>query len=285
MSRLSITNLALLLAVAGLGTLVYFKPSREESTTHALSTRLPAQARSMRIEREGSPAVVVEKKDEIWRITAPIGAEADAEQVQRLLAILAARSTQRFDASRLERFELERPRTRLVIDGESFAFGVVNAVSGEQYVLTSGAVYAIGSRYGSALPLDATQLARKQLLSSSEIPIRFEMGEFSLRQEEGKWLIIPAREPLSQDDLARWVGNWHLAAASRVAPLVPRPASTEVRIGLMSGASVALDIVQREPELVIARHDEKLQYHFPPASARRLLAPPAVVHDKQAGKK
>jgi len=274
MSRLSLANLAMLLAVAGLGTFIYFKPPRGESTTHALSTRLPAQARSMRIERDGRPAIAIEKKDDIWRMTAPPGAEADAEQVQRLLAILAARSPQRFDASRLDRFELDRPRARLVIDGERFAFGMVNAVSGEQYVLTGGAVYAIASRYGSALPLDAAQVARRQLLSRSEVPIRFEMGEFSLRQDDGKWLIMPARESLSQEDLARWVGNWQLAAAARVAPLVPHPASTEVRIGLKSGASVALGIIQRGPEVVIARHDEKLQYHFPAASARRLLAPP-----------
>jgi hypothetical protein len=100
------------------------------------------------------------------------------------------------------------------------------------------------------------------------------MGEFSLRQDGGKWLIMPARESLSQEDLARWVGNWQLAAAARVAPLVPHPASTEVRIGLKSGASVTLGITRREPEVVIARHDEKLQYHFSAASASRLLAPP-----------
>ena len=152
MRRLSVANLALLLAVAALAAVVYFKPSRQESATHALSTRLPAQAAAIRIERQGSPAIVIEKTGEVWRLAAPTSAEADAFQIQRLLAILTARPVQRFPAAGLDRFELDRPRLRLAIDDEVFAFGMVNTVSNEQYVLTRDAVYAIEPRYGSALP-------------------------------------------------------------------------------------------------------------------------------------
>jgi hypothetical protein len=280
MRRLSTINLALLIAVAGAGIFIYLKPAREEPPVHALSARLPATAGSMRIERDGSPAIVVNRQQPAWRITAPIAAEADAEQVGRLLAILTARATQRFDAIRLERFELDRPRFRLTIDAEDFAFGAVNSVSGEQYVLKGGMVYAIAARYGAALPGDAMRLARRQVLSGSEQPLSFEMGEFSLRLEDGKWLVGPARAAPSQNDIERWVEDWRRVPAARVAPLILRTALSEVKIGLKSGTTVALSIVQREPELVIARHDEGLQYHFPAETARRLLVPPTGLSAK-----
>ena len=277
MTRLTLVNLALLLAVAALAVVTYFRPAREEAPTHAVSSRLPAHARSVRIERAGTPAIAVEKQGETWRIVEPLRAEADADRVQRLLEILTARSAQRYDAGDTERFDLARPRTRLVIDGESYQFGMVNAVAGEQYVLVGGVVHAIASRYGAALPLHAADIARRQLLSHAEIPVRFEMGEFALRQEAGKWLMLPARKALSEDELASWVKAWRITAASRVAPLTQRSYAGELRIALASGTSLTFGIVQREPELVIAREDEKLQYHFPSVTARRLLAPPGEV--------
>jgi hypothetical protein len=91
-----------------------------------------------------------------------MSAEADASEVERLLSVLTARAVQRYPAASLERYELERPRLRLVIDHESFIFGMTHPVSGEQYVLASGAVYPIAPRYGAALPLDAMQLVARR---------------------------------------------------------------------------------------------------------------------------
>jgi hypothetical protein len=278
MRRLPLVNLALLLVCRadGLGVL---KPPREASAMLALSA--PARsATAIRIERSGNPAIAIEKKGEIWRLTAPMSAEADPIQVQRLLAIRTARSPQRFPATGLERFELDRPRIQITIDDEVFVFGMVNAVSSEQYVLAQNAVFAIEPRYGSALQVDAMELARKQLFSSSEAPL-IEMYVQPVKRRE--WL-APSTEPLSQDDLARWVENWRLASALRVAPLAPRPALGEVRIDLKSGGSVKLAILQSTPELVIAREDEGLQYHFPAAIAQRLLQPPAAARDERAQK-
>jgi hypothetical protein len=285
MRRLSLANLALLVAVAALAAFVYFRPSREDSAAQPLSARPAGQAALIRIEREGAPAVVVEKRDGRWHLSAPLSAEADTFQIERLLAVRSARPVQRFPASNLERFELDRPRLRLVIDDEAFAFGMVNAVSGEQYVLVREAVYAIDPGYGAALPVDGMQLARKQLLSGSAIPVRFDMGQFVVEQKAGQWLLRPAPATLSQDELARWVENWRFASALRVAPRGANPALMEMRVDLQSGASVKLAILARAPELVIARDDEKLQYHFPAAIAQRLLQPPGTAVAEPAQRK
>lgn len=161
-SRLALVNVALLLAVAAAGVWVYVKPVRETVTTHALSARPPAHASKIRIERAGHPAILLDKSGEIWRIAEPVSAEADTYEVEQVLAILAARALERYPALNLDRYELERPRLRLVIDNESFAFGMTNPVSGEQYVLARDAIYPIAPRYGAALPVDVMQLVRKR---------------------------------------------------------------------------------------------------------------------------
>ena len=276
MSRLAFANVALLLAVSGAGLWAYVKPPREPIIAHILSTRPPAQAAKIRIEREGHSAIVLDRQHEQWRVALPVSAEADAHEVERVLAILTARAVERYPAVGLERYELVRPRLRLSIDDESFAFGMANPVTGEQYVLTGEAVYPIAPRYGAALPVDAMQLARRRLLSTAEIPSRIETGEFAVARQDGKWTLTPGGEAVNEDHLARWVESWRLAAATRVAPAADtRPALAEVKVALEGGASIAFTVVQREPELVIAREDEKLHYYFPAASAQRLLLSPA----------
>lgn len=285
MSRLALANLALLLAVTGAGLWIYVKPSREALTMHALSARTPAQASKIRIEREGHPAIVLDRQHERWRLAVPVSAEADAHEVERVLAILTARAVERYPAVGLDRYELSHPRLRLSIDDESFAFGMANPVSGEQYVLARNAVYPIAPRYGAALPLDAMQLARRRLLSAAEIPSRIETAEFAVALQDGKWTLTPQGGTASEDQLARWVEDWRHAAATRVVPLAgPLPGLGEVRMALKGGGSVAFTIVQRQPELVITRGDEKLEYHFPPATAQRLLSSPVARDPRPAPK-
>ena len=276
MSRLAFANIALLLAVSGAGLWAYLKPPRETITAHTLSTRPPAQAAKIRIEREGHPAIVLDRQHALWRLTLPVTGEADAHEVERVLSILTARAVERYPAVRLERSELAPPRLRLNLDDESFAFGMANPVTGEQYVLAGENVYPIAPRYGAALPLDPMQLARRRLLSAAEMPLRIETGEFAVARQDGKWTLTPGGEAVNEDHLARWVESWRLAAATRVAPAADtRPALAEVKVALEGGASIAFTVVQREPELVIAREDEKLHYYFPAASAQRLLLSPA----------
>jgi len=55
---------------------------------------------------------------------------------------------------------------------------------------------------------------------------------------------------------------------------------------LKGGAELALGLLAREPELVLLRADEKLQYHFRADAAKRLLSPPgAGVRSETADKK
>ena len=49
----------------------------------------------------------------------------------------------------------------------------------------------------------------------------------------------------------------------------------EIKIEFKDGRKLSLGILQREPELVLLRPDQKLQYAFFAETAKRLLAPPS----------
>jgi hypothetical protein len=284
MSRAAWLNAALAAIAVALGAFLYLKPAGDSAVEYPLSALKPQEALSLRIERAGAMPVVLEKKPEGWLVTAPFTARADDSRVQRLLAIVEAKAAHRFPAGDRGRFGLEAPQARLVVDGQAFSFGLVNELTREQYVMAGDTLYAVHPRYGMALPAKALDAVSRQLFAPHEVLVRIEGRQFTVAQQDGKWALTPGAGDLSQDDLIRWVDEWRLASALRVEPLSAKSAREDIRIGLKSGARLTLGIVAREPELVLARSDEKLQYHFRPELAKRLLSPPAA-REEPAGKK
>lgn len=277
MKKSWLVNAVLLIVVVALGWLVYLKPRSDEPVTYPLSALKAGEVGKIHLERTGRTPVVLEKKTGLWFITAPLAAPAEPLQVQRLLAILDARASNRLGASDLARFDLDRPAARLTIDAQSFSFGTVGTTAREQYVLTGDAVYTVGLGYGAALPADFTQLIRRQLFADGEVPVRFEFSDFAVNNTDAKWIVTPMPSAeLSQDDINRWVNDWRLASAVRVEPSGKSKMMGEIKVEFKDGRKLTLGILQREPELVLLRPDQNLQYSFFAQTAKHLLSPPGL---------
>lgn len=285
-------NLAVLAAaVAALSAWVYYRPDAQRSETYVLSQLKAAEVTRIRLERaatatDASPsasdatpaapaaAIILERRGEAWHITAPYAARADAFQVERLLSILEARSLGRFAATGLDRYGLAQPQSTVTLNGQSFAFGAVNSATREQYVLTDGAVYAIPLVQRTALPRDADALVSKALFAPHEAPARIELPQLVAALEDGTWKFTPAREDSSADERNAWAERWRRALAVRASRHDGKPAEDEVKVELKDGGRLTFAILQRDPELVLLRADEGIQYHFFAETAKRLLSAP-----------
>lgn len=284
MSRAAWLNALLAAAVAALGAWAYFKPARDAPAEHPLSRLKPAEVRSLRIERPGAPTIALEKRQGSWFLAAPFAARGDEARVQRLLDLLGATAAHQLPATDLARFELDPPQARVVIDHQDFSFGMASPVTREQYVLTNGVVFALHPRYGTALPALPSEMASPRLFGPDEKPARIESKAFTVEQRDGKWAQSPAAKDLSQDDFIRWMESWQLASAARVEPYARGKPLETIRVQLKEGAALALGILQREPELVLLRPDEKLVYYFRADVSKRLLSPPGAASAPAAKK-
>jgi len=281
MSRAGWLNAALAVIVVALGAFFYFRPAQDAAVEYPLSALKRQEATSLRIERAGAAPIVLDRKQDAWFISAPFAARADDSRVQQLLAIIEARAAHRLPAGDRGRFGLEPPQARIVVDGQPFSFGMVSDITREQYVMAGDAVYAVQARFGAALPLNAVQMASHQLFGANESPVRIALKDFAVEQRDGKWTLAPGLGDLSQDDLLRWVDEWRLASALRVDPRSAARARDEIRIQLKNGGEFTLGVLSREPELVLARSDEKLEYRFRAELAKRLLSPPGTEQKKR----
>lgn len=272
-------NVALLSTVVALVLFAWIKPHKGEPD-FKLSTLNAADATSIKIEIAGAAPIVLERPASGWQIISPLAARADSFQVQRLLGILEATSKDRFPAAGLARFELNEPYARVTINQQVFSFGAANPISREQYALTRDGIYLIGLRYGATLPGNVMQLVSKQLFAPEEAPVAFEFKEFSLAQHDGRWQLTPPAANLSADDINRWVDEWRLATALAVQPASERKPLATVNVRLKGGDTITLSLLQREPQLMLARSDQKFEYQLPGAIAQRLFAPPAADNAK-----
>ena len=271
-------TLALLGAVvAALGAWVYFKPSARDADTHALSGLKSADVKRVRVERfdagKPAPVIVLERQAAGWRMTAPVAARAEPGQVERLLGILDARAAARYPASGLDRYGLVQPQAKLTIEDQVFAYGAINTMTREQYVLTADAVYVVPIARSTTLPRDADALLARTLFAPGEVPVRFELPGFAMTLEDGTWKLAPGTEA-SADERNAWVDGWRHATALRAALHDGSTPAATIRIALKDGRTLELGILQRDPDLVLLRADEGIQFHFIADAAKRLLSPP-----------
>ncbi len=273
-SRL-LLNLALAALVVMLALLVWLKPKPMAQTEFKLSTLASASISRIVIEKPGQPAIVLQKNPAGWRLSAPFQARAEGRTVGRLLETLAATSLQRFPATDLGRFQLDQPLLRLTLNDQEFSFGTQNTLTGEVYIATRGSVYLVAPSYlANALKMPA-DFAAQAFLAEDEKPVGFEFANLKLsRNSDGKWSVSPARPDWSQDDINRWVDEWRNASSLVTQPYDGTPPQESFTLRLANGKLIPCKILRREPELVILREDEKLQYHFPAEIGKRLLFGP-----------
>lgn len=275
MSRATLVNVVLALLVAGPAAFLYLRPRPAAAPELALSSLDPEQVTRIQVER-GGPPLVLEKRDGHWYLVQPYRARADAFRIKQLLDLLRAKASRRLAATDLDRFDLDRPAARVVFDDHAIAFGTVNELSNEQYVGTGENVYLIPLRHAAALPQDAKDMTGRQLFGPDEQPVRIALGGVEMALENGIWRLQPAAEGLSQDDLNRWGDDWRGAASLLTQQGSGAGSGGEITVALKNGNVVRLTVVQREPELVLRREDEGLQYHFSAAVGKRLLTPPGT---------
>lgn len=280
-SRL-ILNLVLLLALVGLGLYAYLAPDKKSSElTFSISTLERGDISTINIEPRGKAAITLEKRDGAWHMLAPFTTRADPFQVDRLLDIAQATSTQQLAREHLERFNLDSAPMAVALNGKTFSFGSINSVTNEQYLATDDAVYLVPPYLGYGVPSDPSKLFSYRLLGPNESPVAFDFGAWKLvKNERGSWKpegTLPKKEmDLSTDVINQWVTEWKLASSLETQAHDRSRGREHITLTLQDGRDIVVEIMTRKPVVVLVRSDENMRYQFGADAGIRLLDPAMV---------
>ncbi len=280
-------NLVLLALVVALGMFVYMRPEQgaQKQNGYELSTLKLASFSRLNIEFPTKASVAFEKIDGHWRITQPYSARADQVAVQRVLSIIAAASPDKFPATDLARFGLDNPKLKLRMDNETFLFGTINPVSGDQYVAYKDAVYLLPVGYSESASIQTIEFIDKSPIKPTEKIVGFDFSHLEQWEDvrlnvdlvDGKWKISTANAKPNQNEMNEWLDVlWAHAYANAVEPYTPDRRATlpSFEIKMKDGSKVHFDKLQESPELQLGRPDEGLIYHFPADMGFSMLNPP-----------
>ena len=274
MRRQAWVNLGLALGVVALSWLVFFKSTAMGNAAgYKLSTLSSAQIDQINIAVANRPRIVLRKNQNTWFIDEPFHARADPIRVESLLGALSAQSEKRFSPQDLARYELDKPLAQLQLGEQTFAFGGVQALSNQLYVLTRGAVYLISPVYFVDITKPATNFISKQLLDAQEIPIAFEFPHYTLTRQNGTWRMTPQAASFTQDNANILADEWTHAQANATSQPPNFKATERITLRFASGKSLILLAAQQGQEWVVLRQGTPLAYHFTLDAAQHLRDP------------
>jgi hypothetical protein len=170
------TTLLLVLVLAGLGAYIYFVESERPAGGVEEREKVFAveadQIEQMTVTAKGETTTLA-KTDGVWKITAPVAADADSTEVSNLTTAIAALEINRVldeNASNLADFGLADPRIKIAFKAGSTSgevhFGETTPTQGDMYAVKPGEsrVFLVAAYQDSSLAKNTFDLRDKRVL-------------------------------------------------------------------------------------------------------------------------
>ncbi len=293
MKKRWLLNLILLALVGGLVSFLYLRPKADikAEVKYEVSQLKLADITAVKVEFPAQAPVIFEKATSYWHMRMPYKTRADQRSVQRILAIVAATSVEKFPGSDQAKYGTDNPQLKvnLTANGvnEVFTFGTYNPVTDDQYVAYKDSVYLLSGSYSEAAKAQPIEMVDKAPLTPTEAKeiagfdfARLEQWEetrMNVAIAEGKWSTNVAKAKITQNEMNEWLDfAWKQVEAKSVELYTPNHRETypSLDVKLKDGKSVHFDKISEAPELLLGRPDEGIIYHFENDIGFNMLNPP-----------
>ncbi|MGM0593617.1 MAG: DUF4340 domain-containing protein [Pseudomonadota bacterium] len=280
MQKKTLINLLLLLVVAALALVAVFEPGIEAPQKKPSLLGLEREAvKHIHIQRQERPDIELQRDGDGWRLLQPVEARASGFRIDSLLRVTDSKSLGTFaaDTAMLSDYQLDTPKVVLTLNRDTtIAFGNNTPLDHRRYVLLDDTVHLVSDTiYYHLVGAYPTFVSQRPLPQGAQIEA-ITMPGLALRWQENRWQRSAEDVNASADDIARLIDAWRYASALQVKPY-DESEGEAVTIRLQGEKRpVKLLITAREPDLILARPELGIQYHFPAESATELLQLPAA---------
>jgi len=288
-----VLNLVLLALIGGLVAFLYLRPKEavQDLAKHEVSQLKLAGIDTVKVEFPAKAPVTFEKVDGYWHMLTPYKSRADQISVQRILAVIAATSEHKFPTTDLAKYGLDNPLVKVTLTrdagDEVFYYGTYNTVTNQQYVSHQDGVYLLDVNYSEAAATQPIEMVDKNILGPDEAKQftgfnyshleQWEEAGLNVDLVEGQWKTNLAKAKPTQNDLNEWLEfSWKQNPAKSVEVYTPDRQQTypSFEVKLDNGKTIHIDKHMESPELLLARPDEGLIYHFANDVGFTMLNPP-----------
>jgi hypothetical protein len=208
-----------------------------------------------------------------WQLTSPIQWFANNIAVERLatLSTVQARSELAREEIDLSTIGLSLPKAVLSLNDQSVFFGDTNRIGNRRYLSVGSKIYLVDDIHFPFINQGLNGLVENRLLPSRLQLVSLKFANMLIRRERGEWLSDNPQH--KTEALNNLISQWQTRQASSIknydtslTPLQKIIAQTQ------KAGTIEFFVLSIKPEIIIARHDLNLQYHFPEHQYYELLA-------------
>ena len=278
MNKKNLLNLALVLVVALLATVIYL--SEEENTLlERLTDITPASISHIEIRHNGQLTTIQKRSEKQWQITEPSMVEANNFRINSILKLINAPIHNHYSAAQADitKLGLSESKTSITLDDQSITFGDTNPATGLRYISLNGNVYTIedvyypllSSHFGTLVSLNL--LPQNTSVANGGIEKLILLNQTIAKNENGLW---QSNIDNSADDISKTIEHWQHDQAFGVHEYLERKQLGEVFIYIKGQQHpVSYLITDKEPWLILARPELGLEYHLKIEAYESLIAP------------
>lgn len=286
-------NLLLAAGVLALAAALWFTHEPPAPAPAPVSTIATEKIERIEI-HHGDDVIVLARVDgRGWRMREPVAASADPERVSALLELAATVPKKRYERGAIDARStgLEPPTLTLRFNAEApIALGGHGPARSSRYVRTAHALLVVeAAKLEDDLlsePLSWPHWVAPDLLGAGERLQRLTLPQLTLeRGENASWRVTPANADRGADYARATVSAWRHARARTVEVADhARQRSARVTLRFVDAPIRQLDVIAREPELVLRDPALGVDYHLAANRAAPLLdmAHPAALGDSRA---
>lgn len=274
-------NLSLLVVVLLLGGLVALRPGKQAAVkSPLLAVDLGGLSR---LTLENGEKVVFERKDGVWRMVEPFAAAVNQARVEQILAIPGIVPAAEYplpENSARKGYGLSEPFARLSLAGAQLEFGGTAPLDHRRYVQSGEKLYLVDDSFSHQLASKATDFVDKKLIpEESTIRVLKIPGLNLSKSAEGVWASTPA---LPAEQLQELIMQWSTSRAIEVRRGAPKVLGEKIDLETSMGA-IRFSILQKKPELILAREDLDLVFVMTGETAKALLSPVSPNVQQESG--
>ena len=209
--------------------------------------------------------VVLRKTGNLWLFEKPVQWPADDTTVERLISIVQSESDSRLPADEIElaTLGLDSPKVSLILNDTHIEFGTTNNIGQRRYVKIAATVYLLPDLHLHFITQGFIGLVDRRLLPRSVSLKSLKLADLILsKSSDDTWQGEAVGE--NEKERINMLGNnWQTLNAGRVKKYDNTKLPERIIIArLEDGSEIDFFVMAIKPEIVIARPDLDLQYHF-----------------------
>lgn len=240
------------------------KPITDPKVVTTILSAEPQDVKTIKIETKDN-ILHFSKQAKHWQIVSPIKWPASDINLERLTSLvnLEPHSSLPSDQIDISTLGLRFPEAVISLDKDVIVFGDTNKIGSRRYLLVNDTVHLVEDNHLPLTTAGLTGFINKALLPKTLTLKELKLPQFTLsKNDSASWSVSPSLDDYSADQSNQLIANWQTLESANIKPYENKSTPLKKIIAQTSAGKLEFFLLSIQPEIVIARPDLGVQYHF-----------------------